>query len=57
MVSSLVQNALEKVDARAGDGTTSAAIFIKSLYEQCRDLLQTNKISLPELRRELEIGV
>lgn len=57
MVSSLVQNALEKVDTRAGDGTTSAAIFIRSLYEQCRELLQADKISLPELREQLEAGV
>lgn len=52
-----MQSALEKVDARAGDGTTSAAIFIKSLYDSCRELLQTGKVSLPELRGQLKIGV
>ena len=56
LVSSLVQNALEKVDARAGDGTTSAAILIESLYAQSRELLRTGKITLPELREQLEEG-
>ena len=55
--SSLVQNALEKVDARAGDGTTSAAVFIKALYDSCGELLRSGKITLPELRKQLEIGV
>eukprot|EP00703_Trepomonas_sp_PC1_P002090 JAP94516.1 Chaperonin 60 [Trepomonas sp. PC1] len=50
LATSLLTNALEKIDQKAGDGTTSATIFICDLIKQCH----LSDQSLPILRNSLQ---
>ncbi|CAL6102026.1 Chaperonin_60 [Hexamita inflata] len=54
VVSQTVQRALQRVDEKAGDGTTSATILIGSLYDGCVRAVSEGRVSLPELTLQIE---